>query len=369
MTPVKKKPRYFVIKQLKNRQIYYWQPASSLQKFGFRTRRLSDALEDAQSQAETYNKELDEFRKKKNQKPSMSAEPSLKEVIDLYKKSTGFNLKAVATQRIYTQCLDRLERWAGDIPIAEIPRRSILEFHEALYQQKPAFANAIGRMISIVFKFAYDKGIITANIARELKLPKQAPRQTIWTIDEQEAFLRSATQAGYQSMVLAVLLGVSTAQREGDILSLTWHQYDGVAIRLRQRKTKRWVSVPALPELKSALDKAKIANQAKAQEERCEYIVVCEGTKTKYRDDYFRHLFRKIANLAGLNHLQFRDLRRSAVVRFAEAGLSTARITAISGHDVGHCENILEVYMPRTSEMAEEAIRQFEEFRARQKIK
>ena len=55
-------------------------------------------------------------------------------------------------------------------------------------------------------------------------------------------------------MALALMLGLWTGQRQGDLLRLTWKAYDGQFIRLRQSKTDVHVTVPVGKPLKAILD-------------------------------------------------------------------------------------------------------------------
>ena len=59
---------------------------------------------------------------------------------------------------------------------------------------------------------------------------------------------------------------------------------------------------------------------------------------------------------AGVEGLQNRDLRRTAMVRMSEAGATPQEIAAISGHSTEETERILEIYIPRTAVMAANAI-------------
>jgi integrase len=63
---------------------------------------------------------------------------------------------------------------------------------------------------------------------------------------------------------------------------------------------------------------------------------------------------------AGIEGLQFRDLRRTAMVRLAEAGVTVPEIAAISGHTIETTTRILEVYLSRNFAMAKAAIRKLE---------
>lgn len=53
---------------------------------------------------------------------------------------------------------------------------------------------------------------------------------------------------------------------------------------------------------------------------------------------------------------QRRDLRRTGIVRFAEAGATTPQIAAISRHAINYCQRILDICLPRRTEIAVGAI-------------
>ena len=62
----------------------------------------------------------------------------------------------------------------------------------------------------------------------------------------------------------------------------------------------------------------------------------------------------------GLEHLQTRDLRRTAVVKMAEAGATIPEISAVTGHSVDRTQQIIEHYLPRSVEMARAGIAKLE---------
>jgi hypothetical protein len=51
-------------------------------------------------------------------------------------------------------------------------------------------------------------------------------------------------------------------------------------------------------------------------------------------------------------HRQRRDLRRTGIVRLAEAGATTPQIAALSGHSIDYCQRIIDTYLPRRTEVA-----------------
>jgi integrase len=93
---------------------------------------------------------------------------------------------------------------------------------------------------------------------------------------------------------------------------------------------------------------------------------VSEITMRPYKADNFRAVFADLRRAAGIADVQFMDLRRTAVVRLAEASCTVPEIAAITGHSLETTQKILEVYLPRNSTMARHAIAKLESHRARQ---
>jgi hypothetical protein len=78
------------------------------------------------------------------------------------------------------------------------------------------------------------------------------------------------------------------------------------------------------------------------------------GTSTRPRIEIAAMPSKK--KLAGTSHLNRQDLRRTAVIRLAEAGCTIPEITAITGHTPASANSILQTYLVTTYEMADAAI-------------
>ena len=87
--------------------------------------------------------------------------------------------------------------------------------------------------------------------------------------------------------------------------------------------------------------------------------VISEATGLPYKEDHFRHEFRRIADLAGLD-FQFRDLRRGGLTETADAGATLMQLHATSGHKSMQSS---EPYLVPTTDQADEAIRKRERLR------
>ena len=95
------------------------------------------------------------------------------------------------------------------------------------------------------------------------------------------------------------------------------------------------------------------------------HIIVSEATKQPYKGDHFRHLFAEIRSQAGIGKgYQYRDLRRTAVVRLALSGATVAEIVSVTGHTLKSATNILSVYLPKHTQMAEHGIAKLVSFEA-----
>jgi integrase len=119
------------------------------------------------------------------------------------------------------------------------------------------------------------------------------------------------------------------------------------------------LDVPVIDELRDTL---------KAAQKKSPTMVVPETTQRPYQVHNFTYRFAELRDAAGLSHLQFRDLRRSAVVALAEAGCEIPEISAITGHSLTRCVAILETYLPRNSVMTRNALAKLSGYRQKVKV-
>ena len=153
---------------------------------------------------------------------------------------------------------------------------------------------------------------------------------------------------------LAMVLALCTGQRQGDLIKMTWGQYDGQWIDLRQSKGKRRVSVPIHRDLKKILDRVPKRST----------LILTTSTGLPWKSDWFRNRWRDASKAAGIKDLHFHDLRGTAVTMLAEAGCSNAEIAAITGHSMTHVETILVKYMSLTRDLARSAMTKLENYGA-----
>ena len=315
-----------------DRTLYYWRrPGTPL-------RRLPDDPNDPQfiRQVIDWNAEADAAAKEPG-----PVYGSFAHLVDLYKRSPDFQKLADETQKGYGYWLSMLEARYGDLPVRGITRQVVYRLRDSMVET-PYKANAVIRVLRLLLNFAVDRGLIKTNPAARPKQLKVASRRQVWSLDAEKTFLEKADE----TMKLTYMLAAYTAQRQADILAMTWAQYDGEVIRLRQRKTGVLVEVPCHRDLRAALDGAK----------RRGTVILTTSTGRAWKAPHFRHAWKKAVVEAGIEGLQFRDLRRTAMVRMAEAGATAIEIAAVSGHTIDQTQRILEAYIPRSAAMGRAAI-------------
>lgn len=221
-----------------------------------------------------------------------------------------------ATYSIYLRLLDRI----GQISAKALKRRDLLEIRDGVAKARGNGAGTgFQRAASSLMAWALDRGWIEYHpLARAKSLP--GGHLPPWS-DADAAHALAVLDEPFRRVVI---LGMHTGQRRGDLIAMTWGQYDGETIRLRQQKTGAALVIPAHPELRAALDAWKA--------ERAAAVIL---TSPQGRPWTAQHLTREMGKrLAehGLPGLNVHGLRKLAAARLAEAGCTPHEIQAITGH-------------------------------------
>jgi integrase len=287
-----------------------------------------------------------------------------------YTLSVEFEEKlAPSTRAEYKRMLTKAETEFGEMPIAALddPRvkKDLLEWREKVARisgQREA-DNRLSA-ISAMLTWAVDRGSLTSNYLRGFKRLYHVDRsEIIWLPEHIEAFMKVAPI----EMQRALILGLHTGQREGDILRLPWSAYSGTEISLRQGKASRGgkigplIHIPCTIALRRMLDGI----------DRTSLLILTTKTGMSFKARYFARLWERSMKDAGLKsvilpgtdepvELHFHDLRGTAVTLLSEAGCTPQQIATITGHSLKTVHRILERYLARTRGLAEQAIFNFE---------
>jgi integrase len=280
---------------------------------------------------------------------------ALLSLLQRYQASSDFTDLADSTRRSYIALIKRIEKKFSDFPLSALTDRRTRGIFK---DWRDTIAAVSGRrqadytwtVLARVFSFGLDRRIITTNpCERGGRLYKAKRNEKIWTDDDEARFFRHAPA----HLHLALLLGLWTGQRQGDLLRLAWSSYDGSHIRLRQSKTDVRVSIPVGAPLKAALDEMTKTKHGP--------LILTSTDKKPWTSDGFRTSWRKACRKAGVVGVTFNDLRGTAVTRLALAGCTEAEIATITGHSLRDVRSILDAhYLHRDPALAESAIRKLE---------
>ncbi|WP_342106368.1 tyrosine-type recombinase/integrase [Methylobacterium sp. SI9] len=268
-----------------------------------------------------------------------------------FQMSADFTDRATQTKLDYIRQIKIIEATYADFPIAALAdrrtRAEFLEWRDRLALRSRRQADYAWTVLARVLSWALKRGIIEANPCEKGgRLYRGTRAEKVWTDDDEATFLRLAPA----HLHLALTLALWTGQRQGDLLRLTWHAYDGRVIRLQQSKTGARVVIPVGGPLKAALDAA--ARHP---------TILATIAGTAWTSDGFHASWRKACAKAGITGVTFNDLRGTAVTRLALAGSTEAEIATITGHALRDVRSILDAhYLNRDPALAESAIRKLE---------
>jgi integrase len=320
---------------------WYWN------RHGHKLTRLPDDLAARIAMAEQLNAAADKTAQVE------PARDSIGWVIQKYQKSDKYDALSPGTVKYYKRFLRDIEGLGSALPFRSFTRRAVVDFIETYpkaHQRRQAAA-----VLKNLFGVARYYGSAVTDEAAGLGLKTDRPRDRLWSEDEIARWLDAAAAWEDPHMVTAFLLLQYTAQRPGDVLKMTWPHYSGAAIRVRQQKTRILLDVPTHPVLRAHLDGLARASTSLT-------IVTYRGRPVKYLR--FNERFRRVAERANVD-AQARDLRRTAMVRMAEAGATVPQIASVSGHSIEATQRILEHYLPRNRDLAEIAITRLAEYKKR----
>lgn len=317
--------------------------------------------------AERLNNEADRGTRPKRQ-VRMKAPPSFGTVgywCDLYENTTDVSVGvarpfvslAYNTRKNYLRQMRLIKERLGPIPLEGITRRALVEYLETVPGTGPL--RRVSRNVWLnLFSLATARGAAKDNPAAGLILPGSPRRTQLWMPDDIAAWLAfcEGDRSGARWRMLFMLL-LYTGQRIGDVLAMTWADYDGDYIRVvAQQKTGAKVDVYCHRTLKAELEAWRGSQRVMGATILTRY----DGRPLSY--NRVRNRTTEILKEIERPYLQLRDVRRTAATTLAEAGCTVPQIAAITGHSIEKCQRILDTYVVRTKATSRAAIERLEEF-------
>jgi integrase len=291
---------------------------------------------------------------------------SLSALITEYRDTPEFKRLRPGTRKLYIRYLDQMKTAWGDLAIRGIDE-GVIQDIKVQHQATPSKANMILALFRNLLGLALLKRYVKTNAALRPKRLPPPKRIEIWSHDLEDEFVALARD----SLKLGFMLMLYTLQRPNDCLDMTKGRVSErggrLYIALRQAKTGELLEVPVHrrlePLIRARLDSADAPlllvpsptgrrwayrNFARA------WDLVIARMNERVSADLLAKGWDKdaVAAEVAARHRQRRDLRRTGVVRLAEAGATTPQIAAVSGHSIDYCQKIIDTYLPRRTEVA-----------------
>ena len=210
-----------------------------------------------------------------------------------------------------------------DRPIEEVGRRQIITMRNHIAEENGgqagnAFVQATGAWLKWLVDTAWLDSSPAWRIARI-----RGGEFPAWT----DAQYQYAIEHLPEPLRRACYLARHTGQRRGDLVRMTWAQYDGAAITLRQQKSRelKQLVITLWPDVCAEL------NQWKRSANSIFILTGPSGTpwSAAHISIALCHAVRKLGLPDGLN---LHGLRKLKAAHLADAGCSTHEIRAITGH-------------------------------------
>lgn len=276
-------------------------------------------------------------------------------LLDAYESSSDFLALGQRTQKDYRKHLRAIAKEYGVFPISALSdqrsRGEFLSWRDRLALSSRRNADYRFTVFARTLSWSLERGLVPFNpLERMGRVYRATRRDSIWTDENEAVFLEKAPA----HLHLALLLALWTGQRQGDLLKLTWNDFDGEVIRLKQNKTGVRVAIPAGKPLLAALE-------AKRENPTTAVTILTTEAGNKWTESGFRASWRKACEKAGVTGVTFHDLRGTAVTRLAMAGCTEAEIATITGHSLRDVGAILDShYLKRDHSLAISAINKLE---------
>jgi integrase len=296
---------------------------------------------------------------------------TLKGIITAYMLSPAFTTLRERTRASYQKIIRKIEDAFGDLPIAALndPRvtKEFLDWRDSM-ATTPCQADYAWRVLMRIISWARGRTLTSYRPPERIERLYYADRSDlIWEDHHIARFMKVAPRP----LQWALTMATETGLRQGDLVALPWSAYDPTP---KERAPLGWirtvpsksitrrrprgvpVSIPVTRRLRTLLDELWAARKGPI------ILTNSDGRPWKNAASLSTR-FGKTRDKAGIEGLDFHDLRGTAVTRLSEAGATPQEIRPITGHSIDSIHRIIERYCARTDALASNAIVKLERHR------
>jgi integrase len=266
------------------------------------------------------------------------------------------------TKASWNTWLTRIQEEFGELHIEQFDRpamRPIIIKWRNSYSDKPRAADMGIQVLSRLLSFGMSEGKLLNNICKGIDAIYTADRSgLIWSDDDLAKLAAKASPEVVQAATLAALTGL----RKSDLLRLSWSHIQAHSIEIGTGKSRvngkprKTTLIPIYTELRSYLDT--LPKRATT------VLVNTDGLPWK---SGFGSSWGKACEKAGIETLNFHDLRGTAATRFYRGGLTIREIAQIMTWSEDYVEGLIDRYVKK-DELLRDRIRRLDEHAQRTKL-
>lgn len=345
----------------KNKNSWTFNPPEDIKKAGIAQRQTFKDGRTAKAVISKLIKKIDAYRKGELAADSLPMECTFNQLVASYLSTPHYNGLSGSTREAYSTSFRNIcstsykIKTVGDLTVRDTTPMVASEIYNQWCVKGSAYANKHKRIFGVLLSYAISLGVVPNNPMAKVKTISHEVRSVVWSSEEVEKFLEVAfSKFEYRNVGLIVLLCYEWGQRPVDIQHLRWSSidFDNDTVTIKQKKRGATVELPLDPDLKKTLLKQK--EDYDFQELVAPRFRKMDNSYRPYTGATMSDISRKILEEAGLpDHLQVRDLRKTAITEMVSAGVETTQVMSVSGHK---SIKSLNPYIKHTREAASSAL-------------
>lgn len=213
----------------------------------------------------------------------------------------------------------------------------------------------IWRLLTCILDRAVSEGKLVENPARAYQYPtvRQVKAETL-SNHEIEDYLEAAEELGYLPIFL---LALEQGLRQRELIALKWSDLNIEArtLTIHEKRAVEYRKLVEYSDKTRTVDLPQFTVEQLMQEHEkhpsSEVMFIHPGTLKPYSPEMIRLLHKRVLERAGLEHISFKNLRHTCVVRALEAGQDEQKLSAMLGHTrTSVTQNGYRGYLPQTGQ-------------------